>query len=136
MKAFQQDLGSLHEVFHEPEIVAALEDIGSVADQENIRKVLALDVGQEVTFDSGVQWKRLPDDTPKTFSIICHRGKMTPCKYCGRDHTKLCDYPVKRGGKEGTCDIPLCDRCTTKGGPNIDYCRPHAKLMRTGATAR
>lgn len=60
--------------------------------------------------------------------FICTRGnRAKPCKYCGRPHTKLCDYPL-RGAKAGkTCDIPMCDRCATHVEPDTDYCRAHAE---------
>jgi hypothetical protein len=43
---------------------------------------------------------------------------------------KLCDYPVTRKGKPGTCDRKLCSRCAVNVGPNKDYCPPHARVAK------
>jgi len=139
MKAFQYEYGSLQRVVHENEIAPALAGGSGEVDgpAANVRKVLGLELNEAVTFPSGAKWTRLADDTPKFTAIICRgRGSAKPCKYCSASHTKLCDYPVTRNGKFETCDIPMCDRCTTRGGPNVDYCRPHAKMVRTGGAAQ
>lgn len=55
--------------------------------------------------------------------IACGRGKQsTLCRYCGRPMTSLCDYPLPNGK---TCDTPMCDKCKTTIGDNIDVCRIH-----------
>lgn len=55
-------------------------------------------------------------------AIVCMGGKRpVRCHFCGRTHTKLCDYP--RG--QGTCDLPLCDEHARSVGPNRDYCFNH-----------
>jgi len=51
--------------------------------------------------------------------IICSRTQR--CK-CGRRSTKLCDWKVPGG----TCDAPLCERCTTVPAPEKDLCPKHA----------
>lgn len=57
---------------------------------------------------------------------VCSRGPVTRCK-CGRRSTKLCDYKLS-GSKAGkTCDAPLCTRCATIMGQNLDYCPAHAR---------
>lgn len=63
-------------------------------------------------------------------AIVCTRGPAKRCKWCQRPSTKLCDFPVKRNGKAGTCDASMCDRCavTVPGlGVSLDYCPPHAR---------
>jgi hypothetical protein len=132
MKAFEMVNGAHRSVFHEPDFAEDLK--GQYA--ANVRQVLALEVGQSVRFPGGVEWTRVPDDSPKTTAIICSRAtRRAPCKYCGAPHTKLCDYPVERNGKPGTCDIRMCDRCATNGGHEIDYCRPHAKMVKGAGLA-
>lgn len=50
----------------------------------------------------------------KNVAVVCSRGTPEPkpkrCAICGRDGTRLCDYPRR---DSGTCDVPLCDDCTT-----------------------
>lgn len=46
------------------------------------------------------------------------------CEVCQkRYHTKLCDALVGRR----TCDVKLCDTCTTASGKN-DFCPKHKHL--------
>jgi len=104
--------------------------------RENGAKILALAIGESIAFPSGTSFKRIEDDSQRLghVAILCTRGRRTTrCKYCGQPSTKLCDFKVAR---KATCDTPLCDRCATSGGSNIDYCRPHAKLVQQGAAAR
>jgi hypothetical protein len=63
-----------------------------------------------------------------SFAIACSRGpKAQPCKYCGRASLKLCDHKLM-GVKAGkTCDIPMCERCSTHVEPDLDFCRVHAQ---------
>ena len=68
-------------------------------------------------------------------AIVCSRGRSSkPCAYCGRASTRLCDFPVlkkiRSTGLEtkGTCDVPLCDRCTSKIAGDGDLCRAHVPL--------
>jgi hypothetical protein len=52
------------------------------------------------------------------------------CHFCGQRATRLCDHPVK--GANGlysvsdarTCDLPICDGCTTELGKNFDLSGP------------
>ena len=46
-------------------------------------------------------------------AIVCSRGRKQYCKWCGRPSNLLCDYPVKRKGKDTTCDARICQRCAT-----------------------
>jgi hypothetical protein len=61
--------------------------------------------------------------------IACSRGGKK-CA-CGNHYTKLCDYPVKT--LSGTCDRPLCSKCSVSVGPNRDYCPAHARVEKGGA---
>ncbi len=70
--------------------------------------------------------------------IIQFRSKQELCSYCGsRPATKLCDMPVHRHSFVGhvpigagiskssyvsTCDRPVCDKCATSVGYDIDFC--------------
>ena len=55
-------------------------------------------------------------------AIVC--GPTRRCK-CGRRATLLCDWKVP-SRKSGTCDAPICDRCTTSPAPDKDLCPAHA----------
>jgi hypothetical protein len=55
-------------------------------------------------------------------AIVC--GPTKRCK-CGRRATLLCDWKVP-GKRSGTCDRPLCGRCTFKPMPDKDLCPDHA----------
>jgi hypothetical protein len=69
-----------------------------------------------------------------TTGIICSRGRRrAPCQIvnCGRPYEKLCDYPVRRNGKPGTCDIKLCAahaKQVAAVADDTDYCPAHANL--------
>lgn len=65
-----------------------------------------------------------PTPTPYGVAIVCTRGrrKVQRCE-CGRHATKLCDWKIPGG----TCDIPLCERCTTVPAPDKDLCPGHAE---------
>lgn len=58
-------------------------------------------------------------------AIVCGgRRRHKHCK-CGRKATLLCDWKVK-GKRSGTCDAPLCVRCTHSPAPEKDLCPQHA----------
>jgi hypothetical protein len=62
-------------------------------------------------------------------ALICSRGRTRKrCRYCSGAGGRLCDFPVTRDGVRGTCDAPLCSRCTTKIAGDGDLCRAHAPL--------
>lgn len=64
-------------------------------------------------------------------TIVRSRGlRVDPCEIpgCGFKHSKLCDYPVKRAGVLGTCDLKLCHHHARSVGPDRDYCPAHLKL--------
>ena len=55
-------------------------------------------------------------------AIVCTQTRRCAC---GRPHTLLCDWkmPAKASG---TCDAPLCRKCTTSPAPDKDLCANHA----------
>lgn len=64
-------------------------------------------------------------------AIYCSRGGRTkPCVTCGKPSTLLCDYPVTRDGKPGTCDRAMCPAHRKRVGPDTDYCLAHAEHAR------
>jgi hypothetical protein len=67
------------------------------------------------------------------FFVACTRrpkGNLTSCKHpgCRRPCVALCDYPVTRSGRKGTCDAELCGDHRKRVGKNRDFCVPHARL--------
>ena len=65
------------------------------------------------------------------FAIVCTRGQRSkPCSTpgCTNRATLLCDFPVTRKGKPGTCDRPVCAKCAKHVGPDRDYCAAHARV--------
>lgn len=62
--------------------------------------------------------------------FVCVRGqrrKLCGVPSCGRPQVALCDHPVERGGRRGTCDASMCEAHRTRVGPNRDHCPAHAK---------
>jgi hypothetical protein len=47
---------------------------------------------------------------------------------CGRRADRLCDWKVE-GKRSGTCDAPICSRCSTKPAPEKDLCAKHAVAL-------
>lgn len=63
------------------------------------------------------------------YAIACSRGQRPIlCVTCGQRGNILCDYPVTRNGKPGTCDRPCCRQHAVSVGPDRDYCLAHANL--------
>lgn len=56
-------------------------------------------------------------------AIVC--GTRRKKCACGRRATLECDWKVN-GKKSGTCDAPICDRCTHVPAPDKDLCPKHA----------
>ena len=60
-------------------------------------------------------------------AIVCgsrSRARYQRCK-CGNRATLLCDWKRTKG-RPGTCDKPICSRCTTSPAPDKDLCPDHA----------
>lgn len=63
--------------------------------------------------------------------FVCSRPSRKQqkfCKGCGRPADLLCDWKVK-GKASGTCDAPICLRCTMSPAPDKDLCPEHAKAF-------
>lgn len=72
------------------------------------------------------------------FAIACDRGarrKICGTPGCGRECEALCDYPVKRKGKDATCDAKLCDRCRVRQPQDRDFCPAHERFANSRASA-
>jgi len=59
-------------------------------------------------------------------AIVCSQTRR--CK-CGHRATLLCDWKVPTK-VSGTCDKPLCERCTASPAPGKDLCPKHAEEFR------
>ena len=57
-------------------------------------------------------------------AIVCGVRGRRRCK-CGRPATLECDWKVP-SRKSGTCDAPICDRCSVSPAPDKDLCPTHA----------
>jgi hypothetical protein len=56
-------------------------------------------------------------------AIVCSgRQRAKRCKHCGSPANLLCDFATAPGK---TCDAPICPRCATPGGKNVDFCKDH-----------
>lgn len=74
--------------------------------------------------------ERFTSPDGKITGFMCSRGgRSKPCSFggCKRKGTFLCDYPVKRGEVEGTCDRASCGAHSDRVGPDRHYCRAHAQ---------
>lgn len=59
--------------------------------------------------------------------IVCSSRKVQRCQ-CGARANLLCDWKMP-SRKSGTCDTPLCQRCSTSPAPEKDLCASHAALF-------
>lgn len=73
-------------------------------------------------------------EKPVLVPIVCHirwpkRALCNATPGCTRRHVALCDYPVERKGKKGTCDIRMCERCrwAVPDAHDTDYCPAHRR---------
>jgi len=59
----------------------------------------------------------------------CYRESRPRCATvgCGGVGSKLCDFPVKRRGRDTTCNRRMCSRCAKSIGGDQDFCPPHAR---------
>lgn len=65
-------------------------------------------------------------------AIVCGPRKRKRCTSCGGPASLLCDWKVG----EGTCDEPICARCTTSPAPNKDLCHSHAAAFERWKASR
>jgi hypothetical protein len=74
-------------------------------------------------------------DTPFIARVSGKRPVPTPCEFCGRTHTKLCDKIVgvktviRRGmqlREAVTCDAKICDAHATAIDSKTDFCPKHS----------
>lgn len=75
------------------------------------------------------QHVRLPDGTG---AIVCSGPRTRYCS-CGRPADRLCDWKVptlQSPGASGTCDKPVCTRCSAKPARNKDICPAHIPALR------
>jgi len=73
---------------------------------------------------------------PGGVAIICSRGsRRERCQTtgCTGESVALCDYPVTKNGKAGTCDRRMCKACRRPQAPEVDYCPPHARVEKAMA---
>lgn len=64
------------------------------------------------------------------FAISCggrQTAKRCSTPNCTGTQVALCDYPVHRAGKDGTCDKSMCATHRTTVGEDRDYCPPHVR---------
>lgn len=59
-------------------------------------------------------------------AIVCTSGRAQRCA-CGAAATQLCDWKVPER-RSGTCDRPLCRRCSHSPTPGKDLCPAHAAV--------
>ena len=67
-----------------------------------------------------------------TVAIVCSATRR--CK-CGTRATLACDWKVATR-RSGTCDAPLCPRCTTSPARDKDLCPKHAIAFEQWKAAR
>ena len=65
-------------------------------------------------------------------ALVCSSTRRCPCR---RRATLLCDWKVP-GNASGTCDAPLCARCTTSPAADKDLCAKHAAAWNERTAAR
>lgn len=70
-----------------------------------------------------------------TSAIVCGPRRRRPRCACGRPATLECDWKVP-SRKSGTCDAPICDRCTTSPAPDKDICPAHRPAFEAWKTER
>ena len=61
-----------------------------------------------------------------TGMFVCGTKPRPKCVSCGHRADLECDWKVP-GRKTGTCDKPICARCTTSPAPDKDLCPEHAQ---------
>lgn len=67
-------------------------------------------------------------------AIVCSSHRRQRCA-CGQRATLLCDWKVPTR-RSGTCDAPICPRCSMSPAPDKDLCRTHAQAFKQWQTER
>lgn len=67
-------------------------------------------------------------------AIVCTRERRKRCA-CGAPVTRACDWKVATR-KSGTCDAPLCARCSHVPAPGKDLCPAHAAEWKARRAAK
>jgi hypothetical protein len=52
---------------------------------------------------------------------------------CSRRATVLCDFPITRNGRKGSCNRHICGTCAKRLGSR-QFCPPHARIAGDGIT--
>lgn len=60
-------------------------------------------------------------------AIVCGTRSRQRCA-CGKPATLACDWKVPTK-KSGTCDAPICAKCTTSPAPDKDICPSHVEAL-------
>ena len=68
-------------------------------------------------------------------AIVCTSGRRLKCVGCGKPARLLCDWKTP-GVRNGTCDAPVCERCSTKPAPDKDLCPAHAEAYERWSAER
>jgi hypothetical protein len=72
-------------------------------------------------------------------AIVCGPRRSHDRCRCGRIATLACDWKMPKGTtvrKTGTCDKPLCERCTVSPAPDKDLCPTHAEAFEAWRSRR
>lgn len=75
-------------------------------------------------------------------AIICGSKRHFQKCRCGNRATLLCDWKIPGADEpslvkvSGTCDAPLCPRCTSSPAPEKDLCPKHAAMWAKMREAR
>lgn len=72
---------------------------------------------------------------PGGVAIVCSSRRNQRCK-CGNKATLLCDWKLPTKRLSGTCDKPLCTRCTFSPAPDKDLCPDHSREWEARRAAR
>jgi hypothetical protein len=67
-------------------------------------------------------------------AIICTSRRRQHCA-CGRVANLLCDWKVE-GKRSGTCDAPICTRCSVSPAREKDLCAEHASAFERWRASR
>ena len=70
------------------------------------------------------------DDKGAVIGRACYREPAHRCATtgCSGAGVILCDFPVKRRGRETTCNRRVCRTCAKRIGEDHDFCPPHARV--------